>query len=146
MTRSAAFSLCAVLLALTLVSAEPKPAAPEVPRKLLEERLTTARSCYELALVRYQQGQAEQGDLLIWSENWLQSELQLEPKPAERVQSLRNHLDRVRNVERIALARVEAARGHQSDALAEKYYRVGAEIRLIEAGATGHPPEVKREE
>lgn len=146
MTRSAAFALCVVLLALTLVSAEPKPAAPEVPRKLLEERLTSARSCYELALARYQQGQAEQGDLLVWSENWLGSELQLEPRQAERVQSLRNHLDRVRNVERIARARQEAAQGHQTDVLAAKFYRLGAEIRLIEAGATGHPPEVRREE
>jgi hypothetical protein len=146
MTRSAAFALCAVVLALTLVSAEPKPASSEVPRKLLEERLATARSLYEMTLARYQQGQAEQGDLLTWSENWLESELQLEPKPAERVQSLRNHLERVRNVERIAQARFDAARGHQSEALAAKYYRLGAEIRLIEAGATGRPPEVKREE
>jgi hypothetical protein len=133
-------------LAFTVVSAEPKSAAPEVPRKLLEERFTTARSLFEQTLARYQQGQAEQGDLLAWSENWLESELKLEPKPAERVQSLRNHLDRVRLVERIALARHQAGQGLQSDTLAAKYYRLGAEIRLIEAGATGHPPEVKREE
>ncbi|HVV99103.1 MAG TPA: hypothetical protein VHB77_02115 [Planctomycetaceae bacterium] len=146
MSRSAVFSLCVLLLAFTLVSAEPKSGAPEVPRKLLEERLSAARSVYEQDLARLQAGQALPGDLIEWSQNWLEAELRLEPKPAERVQSLRNNLDRLRNVERMAQNAARTGQGRQSDALAATYHRLGAEIRLIEAGATGHPPEVKREE
>jgi hypothetical protein len=146
MTRSAALALCGVLLALTLVSAEPKPATPEVPRRLLEERLVAARSVYEQDLLKLQQGEIQPNQMVQWSENWLEAELRLEPRQAERVQSLRDNLDRLRNIEQLVRARVEAGRGRNADVLAVKYYRLGAEIRLIEAGATGRPPEVKREE
>ncbi|HVW00388.1 MAG TPA: hypothetical protein VHB77_08610 [Planctomycetaceae bacterium] len=146
MSRSGLFSLCLVLLTLAVVSANPEPSASNVPRKILEERVAAARAIYEQNLFRYRGGETIPSDLFEWSENWLEAELPLAETPADRVRILQNHLDRSRVVEKIAKAYFTTGQGRQSDAMAATYFRLGAEVRLFEAGATPHPEEGKRGE
>ena len=146
MSRAGLFSLCLALLTLALVSADPRPGTREVPRELLEKRVAAARAVYDQNLSRYRGGEAIPSDLFQWSENLLEAELPLADKPADRIEMLRNHLDRTRLVEKIARAHAVTGQGRSADAMAATYFRLGAEIRLFEAGATPEPEDGKRGE
>jgi len=123
----------------------PQPSAPEAsaPRKvskeLLEKRLEAARKVFEQNLVRLKGAQALPSELFGWSERWLDAELALAEKPADRVKALRDHFDRTREVERAAVNYAKTGQGRQADADAATYYRLEAEIRLLKEGLEPHP-------
>jgi hypothetical protein len=136
MSRLVAVSLSLGLFALAgapLVSA-PAPAAPAVPKELLQERLEAARQTYKQTWQRLKGGDAHPTDLPAWSRRWLDAELALCEKKADRIAAHQAHLDRMKEVEQFMHRIVKAGMAVQADATAATYFRTEAEIGLIQAG------------
>jgi hypothetical protein len=117
----------------------------KVPRELLEKRLDAARKVYRQNMAYLKAGRGQLSELFGWSERWLEADLALKGKQAERVHVLREHLDRTREVEKIMVAYVNAGQVRQADADAATYYRLEAEIRLYNEGAEPHPAKANKE-
>ncbi|HVW00389.1 MAG TPA: hypothetical protein VHB77_08615, partial [Planctomycetaceae bacterium] len=131
MFRSGLFPVCLGFLTLAVVACDPKPAAPEAPRKLLEERVDTACAAYQQYSARFQEREGLSIELFESSNCWIAAELALAQKPGDRVQALRDYVDRSRTLEQSVRA-VRACEFREIDAAG--YYVVNAEIRLQEAG------------
>ena len=137
MLKSGVFALS---LAIAAAAGFPDPAPPlKVPKELLEKRLDTVRKVYQQNLARLKGGQSLPSELFGWSERWLEAELALAEKPADRAKVLQDHLDRTREVERAAVGYAKAGQGRQADADAATYYRLEAEIRLLKEGVEPQP-------
>ncbi len=123
-----------------LFSAEPPrtaaaKAAPKIPRELLEQRRDAARKVFEENLRRFQGAELAMDErLLWWSERWLNAELALTEKPAERTAAHEAHVKRLKELEKMFAHYAITGQGRQSDAQAATYFRAEAEIRLLEAG------------
>lgn len=115
-------------------------APAKLPVDLLEKRLEAARKVYNLNLARVKGGQGSFNELFGWSEKWLDAELPLIVKQDDRVKAIRAHLERTREVERLAAMFVTAGQAKAADAEAATYYRVEAEIRAIREGAGPQAP------
>jgi len=138
MVRSGFISVGLVLIAGAAGLADPAPAPPKVPKELLTQRLDAAAKVFRLNMARLKAAQAAPSEVFGWSERWLDAELALAEKPADRVKALRDHVNRTREVERAATALAKTGQGRQADADAATYYRLEAEIRLLKEG--GEPP------
>lgn len=144
MRYSGILSITLVLMVGATALADPPAAAPMVPKQLLEKRLEVTRAVYMQKLKRIRLGQASPSQLFGWSERWLDAELALATKRADRVKALRNHLDRVRKVEEVMTAFARAGQGRQADTDAATYYRLQAEIRLYKEGVQPQPAKGKK--
>jgi biotin operon repressor len=134
MLRYGQFSICLALAAGAAALAESPPAPLKVPQELLGKRLEAARKVFEQNKDRFKSGQGLPSELFGWSERWLEAQLELTEKQADRVKALRDHLDRTRDVERAAVNYAKTGQGRQADADAGTYYRLEAEIRLLKEG------------
>ena len=139
MMRSAMFSISLVLVAAGAAIADQAPGPLKVPKDLLEKRLEAVRKVYEQHSARIKQREGLPAELFGWSERWLEAELALADKQADRVKALRDHLDRTREVERAAVGHAKTGQGRQADADAATYYRLEAEIRLHKEGVEPRP-------
>jgi RNA polymerase sigma factor (sigma-70 family) len=117
------------------------PPPPRVPKDLLEKRVDAARKVYQQSADRLKSGQGLPSEMFGWSERWLDAELALAAKPADRTKALQDHLDRTREVERIMVEFAKmVGQGRQAYADAATYYRLEAEIRLYREGLTPQEP------
>ena len=138
MLRSGVLSVSLVLAAGAAALAQPAPAPRKAPKELLSRRLDAARKVFQENMARLKGAQGQPSDLFGWSERWLDAELALADKQADRVKALEAHLDRTRDVERMAVGYAKSGQGRQADADAATYYRLDAEIRLVhETGGGG---------
>jgi hypothetical protein len=117
----------------------PGPAPLQVPKELRERLREAARQVYEQNMKRIKNGEGLPTELFGWSERWLEAELALADKPADRAKALRAHLDRTRDVEGTAALLARAGQGRQADAEAATYYRLQAEARLLKEGVEPLP-------
>jgi hypothetical protein len=144
MFRLSALTASLILSVGVAVLADQPAAPPIVPRPvrrpLLEQRLEAARKVFEENTARLKAGQGLLTELFGWSERWLNAELALAGKPADREKALRAHLDRTREVERAAAGHARVGQGRQADADAATCYPLEAEILLIKEGFDPHPP------
>jgi hypothetical protein len=148
MSRACLLSLGFVLLAAALVFADSDKPSPKVPKELLQKRVEAARRVYEHNIARIKNQDGLPAELFGWSERWLEAELAICEKESERVKALRDHLDRTREVERLAGNFARAGQGRQADVEAATYFRLEAEIRLFKEGVEPGPakePKEKRE-
>jgi len=122
------FALCIVPL-----SSAPAP-VPKVPKELLEARIKAARDTYKETEQRMRGGQGLPAELFGWSRRWLDAELALIKDKAARLSALQAHVKRTREVERLMHVFARTGQGKYADATAATYYRIEAEIMLIEAG------------
>jgi hypothetical protein len=114
----------AVVLALALVGTGAgvlalgkRPADPEAPKKADDKaeqlrrnaatRLELAKSAYAGYLLRYELGVEEEQIVTLWSRRWLQAELGVSDRKADRDAALRAHHERLQKVDQIARARLE---------------------------------------
>ena len=118
------------------------PEARKAPKELLEKRLEAAKRVYIEKSRRYQAGIGSPSELLGWSERWLDAELALREKKADQLAALKAHLDRTREVERMAIAYFKTGHARQSDADAATYRRINAEVRIYQATGKIPPPAV----
>ncbi|MGE5192856.1 MAG: hypothetical protein ACM3U2_10160 [Deltaproteobacteria bacterium] len=135
-----ALGLAIVGVSSLLLSAEPArnaapKAAPKIPRELLEQRREAARKVYEEDLTRFRGAELVMDErLLWWSERWLNAELALSEKPADRTVAHEAHVKRLKELEKMFAHYAKTGQGRESDAQAATYFRADAEIRLLEAG------------
>jgi RNA polymerase sigma factor (sigma-70 family) len=128
------------------VKAAPAAAPRQVPKELLEKQLDVARKVFQTTLNRIRSGQGLPIELYGWSERWLESELALSSKKADRLAALKAHVERTRDVERMAVKYAATGLGRQEDADAATYYRARAEIRYIQATGEMPPPQKENKE
>ena len=137
MTRFSLFSTCLVLMSFGPALADPP--APKVPKELLEKRLEVARKVFQENQIRFRNREGLVSDLFGWSERWLDAELAVSDKAADRTKALKDHVDRSRDLERMATNYARTGQGRQSDADAATYFRIEAEIRLAKEGVAANP-------
>jgi RNA polymerase sigma factor (sigma-70 family) len=89
------------------VGPEPKALARAEQRKRQGARLELARSAYKVAWVRFQLGREPEQTVNLWSRRWLQAQLDLSDKQADRDAALKAHRDRLARVDEIARARLD---------------------------------------
>ena len=131
-----------VLPAAARADAEPDPAA-ELAR-LARQRRDAARRTYEVTWANYRDGRAPGDTLYRWSKRWLDAERRLSDRPADHVAACRAHWERMRDLERL-VERVRRSRQATHDEVSgAEFYRVEAEIWLLEAQARGRGREEPR--
>ena len=114
---------------------------PRADRRFLEARIATAREILDRDLERFRMitgldvmgaGQADQ--IPAWSRRLMGDRLRLADTPADRLDAIREHRNRMTLFERIMRAYNESGQGKISDALRVRYYRIEADQLLFEAG------------
>lgn len=127
---------------LVLVAAELAAAdkTPQVPKELLEKRRDAARKVFTLHFKRLFNGIGDVSPLFAWSQRWLEAEMVLSDKKADRIAALKAHLERMRQLEQVAVNNARTGQSGQRDADAATYYRLDAEIRLFRITNKVAPP------
>ena len=112
-----------------------RPASPADPQAAAEERIKTAQEGFRLATAAYQAGIAPFQELAAWSERIARSAMHPSVPKDRRVAILKEHMDRVREMEENANARFMAGAGTRLDLVAARYARFEAEQWLRDAEA-----------
>ena len=126
-------------LVLGLMLTAPVAAAAQDPTKvppaLVKARLEAARKTYEQTFLRFRNGVegAAPDALFTWSCRWRDAEEAIKPGKAGRIVAAQAHLRRIQEVAKLFAAYAKAGQARQSDASAAEYYRLQAEIDLIQA-------------
>ena len=141
MLQSGFFVVSILLVASSSALADSQPTPLQIPKQLLERRLEMARKVFEQDRIRLKGAAGFPSELSAWSERWLDAELALAERPSDRVKPLRDHLDRIRDIERVAIDFAGTGQGRRADADAATYYRLQAEIRLYKEGFVPYPAE-----
>jgi hypothetical protein len=139
MLRYVRLPISLILVAGFAAFTAPVAAQVKVPKELLQKRLEVARKVFEQNMHRLKNVQGVPSELFGWSERWLEAELALADKQADRVKALRDHLGRTSEVERLAVGYAKTGQGRQADADAATYFRLEAEIRLLKEGGAPVP-------
>ena len=106
---------------------------------MLQRRLRAARRAYENKYRELGRGTlSETSEFFGLSERWLEAELILRDNKEDKIAAVKAHMNRTREIERIAIIYAKRGVGLQSDADAATYERLGAEIRYFQA--TGEVP------
>jgi RNA polymerase sigma factor (sigma-70 family) len=79
----------------------------ELHRKRAAARLNLARTSYETSLLLFRFGRGPEQTVNLWSRRWLQAQLDLSDKKADRDAALKAHLDRLKKVDEFARARLD---------------------------------------
>lgn len=126
---------------------EPGPAAPQAAAgaqvndailQLKKGMLEKARKVYELDMARLRNAQLAGTDsLCLWSRRWLDAQLDLAKGKDDRLTAYRDHVERMRAVERIAKTYFAAGQGREGDATAAEYSRLQAELWFEQAKGKG---------
>jgi RNA polymerase sigma factor (sigma-70 family) len=89
--------------------AEPTPKAGEKAdqlKRLAAARLDTAKTAYEAYWLAYEAGRRPEEAVHLWSRRWLQAQLDLSDKKADRDAALASYQERLRKTDEIARARL----------------------------------------
>jgi hypothetical protein len=111
--------------------ADPEPAA--APSRLARQRLEAARKTYEATWANYRERRASQDSLYRWSLRWLEAERQLGGPRADQVAAFKGHWERMRELERLIANLQRVGQAVIDEVSAAEYYRVEAEIWLVQA-------------
>jgi hypothetical protein len=111
----------------------PKEEKAPPPWELARAKLNAAqRTCMSLAL-EYLDGKATAEQVHQWSRRWMDAERDVSNKKADQLESLKNHVSRMRLLEQAAQERLQKRRGLASDVPAAEYHRIEAELALSRA-------------
>ena len=112
------------------------PLDPAV-KALIEARLTTAREVFEQEIARIEQTLPPfSDDTSVWSRRWMEEQLRLSPKPADKLAAIQAHLERAKRIEKSTEQYAKTGQFRTADALKAKYFSLEAEQMLAEARAT----------
>jgi RNA polymerase sigma factor (sigma-70 family) len=98
--------------------AGPTPKADEQAdrlKRLAAARLDAARAAYEGYWLRYELHRGREDAVLLWSRRWLQAQLDLSDRKADRDAALAAHLARLRKVDEIARTRLDLGNSPEFD-------------------------------
>jgi hypothetical protein len=103
-------------------------AAPDPAKAKLE----AARITYEALLEVHRQGQAgfDAEKVYLWSRRWMEAERDLSEKKADRAAAAEAHLDRMKDLRKLDVARYKAGQGTKAEALGADFYVAEAELWL----------------
>jgi hypothetical protein len=102
--------------------------------KLYKSRVEVARQMLDIVLKNYKDGNLPVVEVPYrWSCRLVEAERQASPLKADRLASLQAHLDRMRDVERVARDRFRSRIISVDEVKAAEFYRIEAEIWLAEA-------------
>ncbi len=117
----------------TAVAIDKRPDSPGPGASSLE-LIEAARSAYEIHRILYDNFRgATADDLYVWSKRWMTAEWDLNLGAGKAQKAVKDHFDRMVDIEAAAKARDVAGRG-ASDVAATKYYRTEAELMLARTG------------
>jgi hypothetical protein len=136
MLRFANVSLVLLFSAVSITSADTTTGALKVPRELLVQRVKTAQETYENTWTDAKQGFGNIQRLPEWSRHLLEAEKALSDKKEDHIRALENHWKRMKELENKAESWKKAGFLPPPDSSAVKYYRIEAEIWLIESGGS----------
>jgi RNA polymerase sigma factor (sigma-70 family) len=100
-----------------------KKALVEEARKVYEQDVRQLKVAFDIA--------AE--DVYRWSRRWLEAQMDLAVNKEERMAALRDHLGRMKDLEKVMTAAARAGQRREADAAAGRYYRAQAELWLARA-------------
>jgi hypothetical protein len=121
----------AVLWAATAGAGDRSPAT--TLSRLAKERRDAARKTYRTTWANYRDGFAGEEQVYRWSKRWLEAERQADPRPDRQLAALRDHWERMRQMEKTVKS-LQQARAITTDRVtAAEYYRAEAEMWLLEA-------------
>ena len=105
---------------------------------LTEARIATAREILALDLGRIQHMGGGASDLFavipFWSHRLMVDRLRIAATEADRLESMREHRDRMRDLEALMGGYAKTGQGRVSDSLKATYYRLEADQLLAESG------------
>jgi hypothetical protein len=121
-----------VLLVLLAGSGTASAQANEEQGRLQKAMLQEARKVYEQNVAVIKAGREGVGpeEMYRWSQRWLDSQLDLAATKEERRAARRDHFERMKGLEKIAQALVQAGKEPPAHASAATYYRLQAELWL----------------
>ena len=114
--------------------AAPQPrrerARPNPFQALAEERLKAAREVFDELLKEFQSGRGTQDALGEWSPHLLEAELDASTSQEDVLAALKAHLERMRDIEKLAKARFDAGRIPAHEYAKARFFRLEAELKL----------------
>jgi hypothetical protein len=117
-----------------LLAAGPEPPNAKVSPDLLKARLDAARKTYGWLAKNYVESRPPLGELLYrWSCRWLEAEREISTRQEDVLAAYRAHLNRMRELERVARDRFRNRFVPVEEDTAAQFYRVEAEIWLERA-------------
>ena len=102
-------------------------------KQLAKEKLEVAKTCFESRFKEFLAGRGTLDFLFSASKQWLESERALATKETDLEPAFERHWELMKQIEDVNKARYEAGRIAVHEYLETKYYRLEAEIWLLEA-------------
>lgn len=129
-----------VALLVCLASAASLGAAPDAEpaatlARLATQRRDAARKTYELMWANYRDRRVADEVLYRWSLRWLEAEKQLSDRQADQAAACKGHFERMRELERLIRNIQRTGQITIDEVSASEYYRVEAEMWLLQARA-----------
>jgi len=106
-----------------LKKADPAPKSDEKAEPLRRQtvaRLDAAKTAFDLSWTRFREGMENEQTVNLWSRRWLQAQLELSDKKADRDLAVRSHRERLQKVDEIARARLDLGGSPQPVQTVEK--------------------------
>ena len=100
----------------------------EVPKELLKARLDAVREVFRIAKAEADAGKLSEDGPSVWSVRLLEAERALATTRDEHLAACRQHVERMRDFEKVQKARLELGRISPKDYAAAKYFLAEAEI------------------
>jgi hypothetical protein len=125
-----------VPLGLLLATVSFAPAQPEkavAVSLLAEARYRAAVKQFDETWAYYRQARFDSYQVYVWSRLVLESRRAMAVKPAEHIEALEDHLDRMRKLEDLVKKVRRLGFGRSYDVGASEYYRLEAELWLEQA-------------
>jgi hypothetical protein len=117
-----------------LLAGGPEPPSAKVSPDLLKARLDAARKTYDWLAKNYIESRPPLGELLYrWSCRWLEAERDISTRQEDVLAAYRAHLNRMRELERVARDRFRNRFVPVEESTAAQFYRAEAEIWLERA-------------
>ena len=118
----------------TLLRAGPESAPAKVPERLARAKVDAARKTYEILWKNYQDELIPVVEVVYrWSRRWLEAELELKGPKADQEAAHLAHLNRMRDLARIARERRRFKINTVEEVSAAEFYCTEAEIWLEQA-------------
>ena len=126
-----ALLVCILLAGFLGAGPDPEPAA--VLSRLATQRRDAARKTYEVMWANYRDRRVADEVLYRWSLRWLEAEQKLSDRQTDQVVASKAHLDRMRELEKLIRNIQRTGQVTIDEVSASEYYRVEAEIRVLQA-------------
>jgi hypothetical protein len=135
MMNRLAWMISGILLGLATWILPAAAGEPDNLLKLRKAKLEAARQTYNVVSKNFHEGPVRGVELPYrWSCRLLEAERQMSEQKAEQNAALKRHAERMRDVERVARDLYRARVNTINEVTAAEYYRMEAEIWLVEAG------------